>query len=300
MKSLIIALACVSFLSTALPAAAPHPTLLTAQYKKELLPVVKVIGTDPVVVLNGKEKRIRTQCVFMPQRTGAFGAGYVEIAAKKVSTQAALAVRQDYGTPGTIYFEAELKSADNLHGGYIMIVATKIGSGAYDATLINTNFVVRQLPDLPAGMATKMKFQQSLVNGDYNMDHFVQIFDANGREIPTNESAAAWKYYALLELVQLRDALPRYLEQYAGQDHDPFPAVQPRPLLPDRKASLPAGLQATLSVSAQGRVEKVTVAGLDDPGALQAVTEALEGWLFFPRLTAGQPVPCTVEVTVES
>ena len=42
---------------TSLSAAGPHPTMLTVKYKDLMLPVVKLIGSDPVVLVDGKEKR---------------------------------------------------------------------------------------------------------------------------------------------------------------------------------------------------------------------------------------------------
>lgn len=69
----------------ALEAAAPHPTLLTVKYKDQLLPVAKVYGSDPVVLVSGKEKRIRTKVAFIPQRTAPFGEGFLTFLSKQVS-----------------------------------------------------------------------------------------------------------------------------------------------------------------------------------------------------------------------
>jgi len=58
-------------------AAAPHPSMLTVKYGDQFLPVVKVRGDTPYVMLDGKERDIRTNPLYLLQDAPGYSDNYV-------------------------------------------------------------------------------------------------------------------------------------------------------------------------------------------------------------------------------
>ena len=275
---------------------APHPTLLTAKYKDQLLPVVKVTRSDPVVVVKGREKRIRYRTVLVPQRVESYGEGYVRFGKLYADTIQGAIFTAEVQQQGSIHFVGVLKSTTTIKRGYIMVGVSNILKAPSEKTLINSEFLIRELPDLPAGKETTFEFKNTLQSASRHMDHFVQIFDSNGHEILTNEVEKAWRYYALLEKVQHQGVLKQYFEMYAGKDHQAFPVVRPKPVFPVGTI-VPADASAIMTISPQGYVADLIINGLPDP-LHKAAIQALEGWLFMPQLEAGKPVASRVQVPI--
>ena len=277
---------------------APHPTVLTVKYQDRMLPVVKVIGTDPVVLVDGKEKRIRSEPEYEPQRADGYSAEKVQFLKIKLSgTQIKVVANvADEGehpaqvgdVGGLAEFETTLKSARTLQGAFITVVIY------YPAQI-----VVHDLPTLPAGVAVPVHITSNMFTYVPGQSYFVQLFDATGREIFTPVSENSWGYFAGKERARLARALERYRASFAGKDHPAAPAITIRPLLPDGAVPTAPALTAQLSVSPEGAVDYVSLDGTAGGAVDRAVREALGGWLFLPRLKAGEPVPCVVQVPIQ-
>jgi hypothetical protein len=288
---------------------APHPTQLLVKYQDSLLPVVHLEGSDPVVVVDGKEKRLRNEPLYLPKRAPTFGPEYVELTntslggvqiryvADLADVVEGPARTGDHG--GIAEFSATVKSKRTLKGGFIAAVLYSDKLFTSEDSLYKTQIIVRELPDLPAGVAVPVKLMSKMFTFVPGQIYFVQVFDAEGREAMTNVARNGWPYYSMLERHRMKGAIERYREKYAGQNHPVAPAVMINPVLPDDFTPPNEPMSARLSISAQGIVADVNLNRSRDEAVNQAVREALKGWLFFPRLINGQPVESQVEVPIK-
>ncbi len=301
---------------SSLRAAAPHPTVLTVKYKDQMLPVVKVIGTDPVVLVDGKEKRIRTDPVYLPQRAETFSENRIEL--RDASLGGVQFARNetesvnDYNQPimgnagGTAEFKATLWSEKPVHGGYIAIVIyTPLMSYLKDMKELKGSgigapeVVVHALPDLPAATEVKVNISSMMFTVLPGQRYFAQVFEPGGLEVPTNTMELAWAYYALVERDRFKNVLPQYIKAFANTDRAVAPVLMARPFIP-KDVPKPAGpVAATLTVSADGLVYEVVTEGISDPRLERCVTNALRGWLFYPKLKKGEPAATKVKIPIQ-
>ncbi len=299
-------------LAPGLHAFAPHPSVLTVKFHDQMLPVVKVIGTDPVVLVDGAEKRIRTEPTYLVQRADHFLPGYVTArhvqfggTELKVAAAQDAALTDNNATPtgrrfGVSYFEGRLTAQQAITGGFVVIVVySPTGMAAGPSDEGQTQVIVHELPDLPAGQEVEVKISAALPDGQANQTYFFQVFDGHGREVVTSASDLAWKYYALRDRLKLAGVRAQYLEKFHGADHAAVPAVMARPVF-SQGAKPPHGeASAVISVSADGVVTNVDVRGVDDPAARADIANALGGWLFLPQLKGGVPVGTKLQVPLE-
>jgi hypothetical protein len=296
-------------LSHAALAFAPSPTVLTVKYKDQMLPVVRVIDTDPVVQVDGKEKRIRTEPLYLTQPAPGFADTSVDIvktAMGGMELQQQIERDQSVANPsqgprfGTSYFEGSMKARQTLKGGFAVVTIYS----PYDFVILqkdpkmgaHAEVIVHELPTLPAGKTVAVKFTAAIPNGKPHLTYCVQLFDHQGREVVTNQLQKAWAYYHQRDLVTLRDAVTKYIAQFSGANHGLVPVLMPHPLLPDgiEKPADPAA--AILDVSAEGLVTHVELEGIPLAAAQHATAEALGGWMFLPQLESGTPVATKVKV----
>ncbi len=310
MKKFLLVLGVV--LAGSLRASAPHPSVLTVKYRDQMLPVVKVIGTDPVVMVDGAEKRIRTEPSYLVQRADGYGPG--RVTARHVTaagTELKIVASQDelqdgpgYGSSGprfgTSYFEGRFTSRETLSGGFVVIVfysPLTLGFSSNEMSL--TEVVVHDLPVLPAGQEVDVKLSAAIPNGQPNLTFFFQIFDGHGREIVTNAMEPAWKYYAQRDRLKLVGVRTQYLEKFRGADHAAVPAVMARPVFREGVKTPQGEASALITVSADGVVTQVEVRGVEDTAARDDIANALGGWLFLPQLKGGVPVATKLQVPLE-
>jgi hypothetical protein len=300
----------VCVLLRGLDAAAPHPTLLTLRYDGAYHPVIKVIGTDPVIVVKGKEKRIRSEIRYVPSRMEAYANGSVEIEEASVGkltlhthpeSATSLLEEEDAGRRGSrSEVKVRLRSAAPLVGGMIAVVLYP-ESTLYTPTAgmgAGAEIEVRALPDLPAGERVTVEFTARSFFYRQDQSFFVQVFDREGQEVLTNVVRKAWPYYAAVERFKLLDTLQHMRKAGERKDMDPRPVLMIRPLLPEN-AVLPSGaVFAQLSISPEGTVTEINLDPLESTAVSAALREALGGWLFVPRLKAGEPVESTVRVPI--
>ena len=309
MRREISALFCSLLWITSLPAAAPHPTVLTVKYKDAMLPVVKVIGTDPVVMVDGKEKRIRTEPIYLPRRDLDFSRESVEL--KNVSL-GGVQIRYVYDEAdagntapmvgkhgGLAEFKATVQAREAVEGAFIAVVLYTPAIFVDDSDYYQTQIVVHDLPRLPAGTEVPVRITSKMFTYLPGQEYFVQLFDRTGKEIATPCAQPGWKYYAMVERIQLAAVIKRYLSSHAGQDAPAKPVVIIKPLLP-KNVPLPATpITAYLTVSPDGVVEEVVLSEFPAREVDIAVRTALGGWLFLPRLKAGSTVSSRVEVPLQ-
>lgn len=271
--------------------------------------MIKVIGTDPVVVTHDKEKRIRLEPIYLLRRAPGYSEHSVEILSRTMNTLETKMVASEGDAAGIINesqgprfgkatFEYTLRARQNFPGGFVVVVI-------YSPSLLNSSsryakpeIVVHDLPSLSAGVATSVDFGSAIPDGRPSTKVFTQIFDNQGREVMTNLTRESWSFYQVMERNQLKAALPRYRDELAGKDHAVTPLVMPRPIIRPEMTLPTAPVTATLSVSAEGLVTAVELSAMDDSNLRHETEEALGGWLFFPQLDQGTPVATKVRVPI--
>ena len=300
-----------TLLASAVFAYAPHPTVVTVAYKGKMVPVVSMQGTNPIIVVKGEKKRIRTEPTYVFDRASAYADNRIEFSKLSLdgaSDQYIYITSDDVDADlvpgglgsGVTYIEATLKSEKALKGGFVAIVIYSLENLTEPASRYNrTEIIVRELPDLPAGQDVEFKFRSKLYDGGIGARYFVQTFNHEGREIPSNVMSKSWRYYSLRDREQLKSILSNYVEKNSGADRGVVPVVMPKPFLPKDTVPPESPLEAILEISAEGLVTKVNLIGLAHGALHSAIADALEGWLFLPRLEGGKPVAAKVQVPIK-
>ncbi len=281
-------------LAPTLLAVAPRPSVLKVRYGGEMLPVVRVHHDDPYVMVVGKEVLVRSDPVYVLDRASGYSSNFVEAPrgglGGKFQFQLIGANTYDVSAlnQGDIEVPMELKAWKTIKGGYAVVV---MFSGLNQAEIL-----VRELPELPAEKAVKFKMTVHALPRTITPMYFIQIFDDTGREVRTNDLSYAWQYYAARDRARLAAAITKYQAKYPTADHEAVPFLMVGPVF-RAGAVLPTGeITVTLSVGADGTVTDVDAGMIGNDSARNSVIEALGGWLFLPKLTAGQPEFTTVSV----
>lgn len=285
-------------LALALPAAAPHPTVLRVKYRDQMLAVVRVRRDDPYVMMDGKETLIRSTPVYFLENADGYSDNFVETPHGALGGRMGMQVLGDhYFDPssgnviGTITFEVPMTARRTIKGGFVAIAMVSfIGFG---------DIIVHELPDLPAGQTVKVKLDVRRLPRMPNPVFFAQVFDETGREVRTSDMGVAWEYYAQRVRDRLAKAVEIYKKKFANADHDAVPALTPSPIFKPT-AELPKGeVIVTLTVEPDGTVSAVDAGNVADDSVRDSLTNALGGWLFLPKLRAGQPVSTYVRVPLQ-
>ena len=293
----------------------PHPTQLVIDYKKELRPVLRMQGTDPIVMIDGKEKRVRHDVLYLPTRVRDFSPHKMVVSGVSLSGTQMIQVWSEADTAvttprvgshgGLAEFGMTLKAGQTVKNGFVVIVLFSpiiftdiLSDQDYSSSIFQSQIVVRELPELPAGVAVPFKFTSKMFDYTSGQQYFVQVFDGEGREVLTNITQFAWPYFSLVERLRLKGAVERYIEHFSGQNHPISPVVTIKPLLPEGTPRPESPVTVRLTVSPQGWVTAVNISGTQDSNVRNAVQEAMMGWLFFPKLVMGQPVESQAEMPI--
>ncbi|MFI5356857.1 MAG: hypothetical protein ACHQ4G_05955 [Opitutales bacterium] len=283
---------------------------MNVQYGENFVPVIHVVDSRPVILIDGAEQTVTTTPVYVAERAPLFGPEHVQLlsaslgggvpikAAPGESDESDFRPATTFGLePG--YFVAELLAPEALHGGFVVVTVFSDKIFQPDADFIRPVVLVNALPDLPAGQTVKASFAAPYVGGRSDTKYFVQIFDHEGREVRVNGLGLAWKYYALVERTKLKQAIFLYETRFMNQNHAASPLVTVRPVFPAGFTPPVKPAVAVLDVNADGLVSAVALEQVDDAVTREAVTNALDGWLFLPQLKAGSPVPTRVKVPLQ-
>ena len=293
-------------LSPSLLALAPHPTVVTVKHGDEFLPVVKVHGDTPYVLIDGKEQSIKSEPVYLMQDAPGFSHNFVDAGGCGLSGEFKLekGSENNYDPSaeysGHMNFEFPLLAEKTISGGFITIVLYTADTFLpHPRHPSPAQVIVQGIPDLPAGRSVPVKISIHALARELEPKFFVQVFDETGREVRSSDIEPAWEYYTLRDRYRLALAVKKYLKKYEGTDHEAVPAFTPRPIFKPG-AVLPQGeVTVTLSVNDDGSVINVDAGMIADDSARESISEALGGWLFLPKLKAGQPVFTYINVPLQ-
>lgn len=291
------------FLTVALSASAPHPSVLTVKYKDDMLPVVRVGSSGPYVMVDGKEKLIRSSPVYLVQEAGSFSDNFVQAPHGSLGGRVKMEIFGERGyDPSKLYtggltFSVPLTAQKTITGGFaVMIFYTEDTFSDHPRP---AEVHVRELPELTGGKPVTVKFYAAILPHAIEPKYFVQIFDAGGKEVRTSDAEAAWVFYARRDRARLASAMGKYLEENKGKDHDAVPVSTPKPVF-NAIALLPKGeVVITLTIEPDGTVSFVNAGNVADDSARNSLTEAMSGWLFLPKLKAGEPVSTYMQVPLQ-
>ena len=293
-------------LAPALSAAAPRPSVLTVRYNGEMLPVVRVSGTEPYVLVAGKERLVRSTPVYAVEDAKGFSDDFVQAPRGALGGPLHMEMLGDHDSAyvpfgslsGSTTFQVTLTATKTVKRGFAAVVFYSTGvSSRHPCYVSAPEILVHEIPALPAGQAVKIKFSAGVLP-DADV-YFIQLFDETGREMLTSGIDHAWQFYAARNRARLDEAVEKYLEKFKGANHDAVPALTPGPIFKPT-AVLPTGeITVVLTVEADGTVSAVDAGMVADDSARGSLTEALGGWLFLPKLKAGQPVSTYVRVPLQ-
>jgi hypothetical protein len=128
--------------------------------------------------------------------------------------------------------------------------------------------------------------------------YYLSLLFSKGLEIRSNRSEFTARFFRYQELVTHDLLVAQYRKQYPAADRPLMPYLSFPPLLPDAvdPKSLPSTIDVRFMVTERGEVDSLVVDQPLDPLAEHAIQRALDGWLFMPRLKAGQPVRTLVKL----
>lgn len=302
MKTFSLLLAACCF-ATSLRASPPHPSVLTVKYGDNMLPVVRVTSAGPYVMVDGKEKLVRSSPVYLVQEAGGFSDNFVQSPRGGLGGRVKTEILGDHGyDPSRLYmggltFSVPLTAEKTIKGGFAVIVFYT--EEAFTDHPVPAEVFVHELPELPAGTPVRVKFNAAVRPHTLEPKFFVQIFESGGREVRTSDAEHAWSYYAQRDRARFARALEKYLEQNKGADHDAVPVSTPKPVFKST-AVLPKGeVVITLTIEPEGTVSSVNAGNVADDSARNSLIEAMSGWLFLPKLKAGQPVSTFMQVPLQ-
>ncbi len=286
------------------PVFAPHPTMLVAEWKKERVPVVGAVSTDPIVRRNGKEERLRHDPVYFAERAPYYGPG--KIVFEAVGFGGVFWRGAEGGgihpdpdrepVNGVATYIAKLRPDTTLKGAFLAIVVCNARLLDANAPEQESQIIVRALPDLPAGMTTEVKLDTQLPTRRGKFEYLSLIFAPGGAEIESNLSDRAARYFAAVERAQLAVVLAAYLKRNASANAAVQPVLRIQPLLPAPAALAGKTVTATLTINADGTTENIALPADLDPVNAPALRAALAGWLFLPKLENGTPVPVRLAI----
>ncbi len=252
--------------------------------------------SNPVVMLDGREKVIRMNPDFALERAARFLPGRIEFVGAPTSRATIFE-----GSPGTIaattgtpnFIELKIKSDVPLRHVFLVFVS-------FDPNFFRSRdpesgelIVAHEVPDLRPGQETSIRFSV----GYYFMSYFIQVF-ADGVEVRTEHQEMASRYYSKIEQLRLANLIALFRKSHPGVDKPAVPVMQIKPDLP-AGLSVPKSVTTRFIVTAEGLVDNIEIADPVDPTVETAVREALAGWLFLPRFKHGEPVGTKLQMPIE-
>jgi hypothetical protein len=282
----------------------PHPTVLLVELNGLSAPVVGVVTTDPVVSVDGKDRRIRFEPSFSAARAPHFADGHVEfkrVGFNGVVLKSIVNPGDDPATSGgfmggTSYFEASIVPSIDIKNGFIAIVMFDPRFLAGEVNDPATEILIHDLKNLPARKETVVKFSTRLPVRRNQSTTFPLVFQAGGAELPSNFSLLIARYFTRVEQVRLATLVSDYRAKYDTVDRAASPVLKIQPTLPAGVALPLEAIMATVTVGENGHVQDVQIPdGLDSQVSI-ALRETLRGWLFLPRLRGGQPISTRVQI----
>jgi hypothetical protein len=283
-----------------------------ADYRGGLYPVIAVHREAAEIQIDGELKRLSLRQAYRVERAPAFLPGHVdfkaEVATSRIHEQSWRFQGGDHGydtVPGGVVsasgaYTAILAPRSSVKDCFIAVVFFKeTTGGSPDQDSIAIAFL--DVGDLTAGKETPVRIDCGYVvpPGGTNY-HYESLLFSKGAEIQTDHSEASAKFFRHLEMVAHNRMLADYCKQNSGADRPVVPYLRFPPLLPESvdPRNLPSTINLDFVVTESGEVDSMFIAPNLDPLSERAIRRAVGGWLFLPRLKAGQAVPTRIKMPI--
>ena len=257
--------------------------------------VVAVSGKRPVILSEGKPKKLKPDADFAFERAKEYAPGRVEI--RHIRSENTRIQITDIpggrvvggGDTGT-YISAEIVPAISYRNCYVVIgvpgpFAKPREPGDHAITVI-----FRDLGRLEAGVTKVVMVDLDSDQVSYFAAPHFLVF-ANGLEIESNQTEADASFVRRMDLEAHRKRLVAYFGDHRAEDCPLQNCLSLAPVLPPEVApeTLPATVEVCCAISSGGLVETVELPpGVPAPAAREIV-RAVSGWLFLPPLRHGIP-----------
>jgi hypothetical protein len=289
--------------------APPHPTLIMAEYRGKLVPVVAVEKETAIALVEGKRQKLSARAALQTNRVGDFSATRAKLLVGQIANLQVLtgSSGQDaerlVGTPGAtiggyIEFAATITAERDLKDCYIALVSFRRGFLENAAQKPDAQIRLRQIPDLAANRPTDIKFSTEPFLGDASQRAVVVLLFSGAEEVYTGPNALAWSYFLRREDALHRAATATWLERNRGKDLPLTPTLQVPPFFPS-PVDLPAEVQADLTIDDTGSVTMVALPEGLAPATRETLERTLRAWRFYPKLVGGVPTPARVRVPLQ-
>jgi hypothetical protein len=282
--------------------------MLLTKYDGRMLPVTRVIGTDPVVKSEETEKRIGDNTPFFAERAPYFASTTIEVRRMSAGGIAMKMVMSEGDDPrtsgglmgGTSFIEIVLSPSTELRGAFIALVVGALSAEGDETKPPHVQIIIHDLPNLPEGKETLVTFSAPLAgNTGGDTRYFPLIFANGGAEVRSNLWKQSARHFTLLERRKQSLAMTDYCTRFRDSDHAATPFVLVQPLLPAGMEPPSSPVVATLEISAAGRVISARLEPNGPTPFNQTLADTVADWLFLPRLKAGQPVSSRVQIPLK-
>jgi hypothetical protein len=298
------------------PAPPLHPTAIMATVGKERLRVVAADGTFGVVQDQGKRTRLPASATFEPVRAAAFVSGSVEVS--HLSCQGMFELRSVQADGSVVvgglvsiaaHYRSRVRPSRDVPGCFVAILTfdPRFLEGKTDESGALLSF--QGVGDLAAGVEREVdadftftaKRRPLIEEDDQASIQGLPLFFTQGWEIPSNYSSQIGALFHRVERLRHEKLLAAYLAR-AGTATAPAKAYLHFPPVFDPgmdRARLPPSCAVDYVVTERGTVEAISTSDPLPPDALGAITRALGGWLYLPRLENGRPARTRISTELD-
>jgi hypothetical protein len=288
--------------------APPHPTMLFAEFQGKPQPVIAVEKEEPVILVDGRRKRLRGNVALSTERLPHYSGLKAELSSVKIeilqlvaaaSDQEAESVKGNAGATmgGYVELTATINAAQDLSDCFVVLFGCEDDFLQGDTDRPNAQIRVRQIADLKAGEPARIKFATSPFLPKGKLSVFVLLFSGEN-EVAINTSPVAASYFHSRERVIHTAVVKKWLAENRQGSRAAQPLLQIPPLLGSING-LPKEAIATLTVRADGSVLAVTLDHAFPNAAEKILNDTLSAWLFLPQIENGSPVSTRVKLPLK-
>lgn len=312
---------CLATLSLALPRLSaddtplpPHPTLVYADYKGKILPVVGAEKDSPVVIVDGIRRALPRNTPLLTKRATR----YLEASAVLtggITKRTDVALRGwDTRVTSAVQAENELSitATESLPDCYLVVIIFELNppAGTNPADQEYSIIGVQEVGSLEAGNPKSIAFGTEVtfptryadkplaLEAKFTVLRTFYLLFSEGKEVRTHPPAYASEFFYRRERLAHRMIVDAWLKVNKAPAVPAEPILKIRPLI-DTTEDLPQPASATFTLAADGTVTNVTLDQVFPESVANALTTTLRAWLFRPEIKNGKPVASHVRIPLQ-
>lgn len=285
-----------------------HPSAVTTQHNGETLPVVGVLGQTAQIEIGGKRTAVPKDAGFTFARLATFSPGSVRIlqhdivqVEKSMRNADGMVINELSDNAPSDEYQATLVSDSAYPDSFVVLVLFERDFLTGGTTSPNTAVFFKQIGALKPNEEKPVVVQLGRLTpaARRSLEFFPLLF-TDGREVRSQLAELSAAYFRRVEMLRHTNVLAKYVSQNANADRPLQPYVRIAPVLPaDKPNSVSTKITARLSIDKDGIVQQADLVGTVPDPAKMEMERALRGWLFLPKLVAGQPVAAKAVVPLQ-